>query len=111
MSNEELIARARKSYRSLDGVVVVSPQLLSDLADALEAAEADISEYVELADRQSGLLRDTAIALHGPPPALTLWSHHDLPELAMAMKSERDAVLTILGDPIRLRAILAKATS
>lgn len=32
--------RAKKSYRSLDGVVVVSPRLIADLVDALEAAEA-----------------------------------------------------------------------
>ena len=40
MSNDELIARARKSYRSLDGVVVVSPHLIKDLADALESIPA-----------------------------------------------------------------------
>jgi len=34
---QNLIARARKSYRTLDGVIVVSPRLVKDLADALEA--------------------------------------------------------------------------
>lgn len=34
----ELIDRLRKSFRSLDGVVVVSPRLLAEVADALEAA-------------------------------------------------------------------------
>ena len=40
----ELIARARKSYRSLNGVIVVSPTLVADLADALEAAETTVAE-------------------------------------------------------------------
>lgn len=36
----ELIARARKSDRNLSGVIVVSPKLVAELADALEAAGA-----------------------------------------------------------------------
>lgn len=34
----DLVSRLRKAYRSLDGVVVVSPRLLAEAADALEAA-------------------------------------------------------------------------
>lgn len=34
----ELIVRARKSYRSLAGLIVVSPRLVSELTDALEEA-------------------------------------------------------------------------
>ncbi|RLP68370.1 hypothetical protein D9V30_10295 [Mycetocola reblochoni] len=37
--NKKLIEEARGKFRSLDGVVVVSPRLLSRLADALEAAK------------------------------------------------------------------------
>jgi len=44
--HSDLIARARKSYRSLDGVVVVSPRLLADLADALEDATRDVIAWV-----------------------------------------------------------------
>ncbi|RLP70883.1 hypothetical protein D9V30_00150 [Mycetocola reblochoni] len=38
-SDKKLIEEARGKFRSLDGVVVVSPRLLSRLADALEAAK------------------------------------------------------------------------
>jgi PTH2 family peptidyl-tRNA hydrolase len=40
MDNAELAARLRGSYRSLHGVVVVSPRLLEAAAEAIEAAEA-----------------------------------------------------------------------
>lgn len=44
----DLIARARKSYRTLDGIVCVSPRLLADLADELEASagEAENLRYL-----------------------------------------------------------------
>jgi hypothetical protein len=34
----ELLARARRSYRSLSGGIFISPILVADLADALEAS-------------------------------------------------------------------------
>lgn len=40
-----LIAEARGSYRSLDGLVCVSPGLLARLADALEAVTAEPEWY------------------------------------------------------------------
>lgn len=42
MNRTDLIQTARGKYKSLDGLVVVSPRLLSDLADALEQADTDI---------------------------------------------------------------------
>lgn len=38
--------------------------------------------YPELTDRLSQLLRGVADALKGPPPELTTWGWHDLPERA-----------------------------
>lgn len=52
--------------------------------------EAETEELRDLADRQAGLLSRTAIAIRGPEPDLTRWSHHDLPELAAAMRKQRD---------------------
>lgn len=51
------------------------------LADAYEG-------YPELVDRQAALLRGVADALNGPPPPLTSWSYHDLPEKAQALVAE-----------------------
>ena len=42
VNRTDLIQTARGKYKSLDGLVVVSPRLLSDLADALEQADTDI---------------------------------------------------------------------
>ena len=43
-----------------------------------------------LAERQADLLSRTAIAIRGPEPDLTRWSHHNLPDLAAAMRQQRD---------------------
>lgn len=52
--------------------------------------EAEVAELHDLAGRQADLLSRTAIAIRGPEPDLTRWSHHDLPELAAAMRKQRD---------------------
>ena len=52
--------------------------------------EAEVAELRDLADRQAGLLSRTAVAIRGPEPDLARWSHHDLPELAAAMRKQRD---------------------
>ena len=54
------------------------------------------AENEALRERLSALLRNTAIALRGPEPELTRWSWHDLPELATALKAQRDALLEAL---------------
>ena len=68
-----------------------------DVREALDASqgqakqlEAEVAELRDLADRQAGLLSRTAIAIRGPEPDLTRWSHHDLPELAAAKRKQRD---------------------
>ena len=48
----------------------------------------EIAEYGPLLERQSQLLTGVANALKGPPPELTTWSHHDLPELAAAVVAD-----------------------
>lgn len=75
-------------------------QLLGELDEAraaLDASqgqvkqlEAEVAELRDLADRQAGLLSRTAVAIRGPEPDLARWSHHDLPELAAAMRKQRD---------------------
>ena len=75
-------------------------QLLGELDEAraaLDASqgqvkqlEAEVAELHDLAGRQADLLSRTAIAIRGPEPDLTRWSHHDLPELAAAMRKQRD---------------------
>jgi len=54
-------------------------------------AEDETAEYSALLTRQGDLLTGVANALNGPPPDLTTWSHHDLPEKAQAL-AERVAV-------------------
>lgn len=61
--------------------------------DALRKEEEALSKLV---GRQANLLRGVARALKGPPPEDTLWSHHDLPEVATAAIAERDARIAAL---------------
>ena len=75
-------------------------QLLGELYEAraaLDASqgqvkqlEAEAAELRDLAGRQVDLLSRTAVAIRGPEPDLTRWSHHDLPYLATAMRKQRD---------------------
>lgn len=50
----------------------------------IERLRADADENNALRERLAGLLAGVALALRGPPPPLTLWSWHDLPDRAAA---------------------------
>lgn len=49
-------------------------------------------ELLELAAKAAGYV----LGKHTPEPELTRWSWHDLPELATALKAQRDALLEAL---------------
>ncbi len=68
-----------------------------EAATELRRLYADAEESEALRERLSELLRNTAIALRGSEPELTRWSWHDLPELATALKAQRDALLKALN--------------
>ena len=57
-------------------------------------ARDDADEYDGILTRQGDLLTGTVNALKGDPPPLTTWSHHDLPELAAAVVTDRDRLRT-----------------
>jgi hypothetical protein len=57
---------------------------MSDYSEFLLAQE--LEENQQLRDRLSDLLNATANALHGGPKENGLWSFHDLPDLAAALK-------------------------
>ena len=65
-------------------------------AAELRRLHTDAEESEALRERLSELLINTAIALRGPEPELTRWSWHDLPDLAAALKAQRDALLEAL---------------
>jgi hypothetical protein len=44
----------------------------------------ELAEETYLRERLAQLLAGVAVSLKGPEPALTLWSYHDLPEIALA---------------------------
>lgn len=59
--------------------------------------EAEAAELRDLADRQADLLTRTAVAIRGPEPELTRWSHHDLPERAQQLSNQLEAKVAELA--------------
>lgn len=69
-----------------------------ELRTQLEAARAEIEELDALRNRQSELLSQTAIALRGPEPALTRYSHADIPSRVKTVVAELEAARGLLRD-------------
>jgi hypothetical protein len=68
---------------------------LAVVAKLAEARTEEEGNY-QLIMRQGQLLRGVANALKGDPPADTMWSVHDVVELASAMTGERNRYRMIL---------------
>lgn len=62
------------------------------MSEQIEALRAEIEEMDALLNRQGELLRQTAIALRGPEPDLTRYSHADIPARATTAVAELDAL-------------------
>ncbi|WP_296277832.1 hypothetical protein [Pseudomonas sp. UBA7530] len=67
----------------------------------IEALRAEIEELDTLRNRQSDLLSQTAIAVRGPEPALTRYSHADIPSRVKAVVADLEAVRGLLSGLIR----------
>lgn len=98
-SFESLLLRFKETTMVLVGVLNGTDQKAADDAAAEhQAARAAIYAHVDeirnefdemhaLIRKQSDLLTGVVNAIKGEPPELTLWSHHDAPELAAALAS------------------------
>ena len=77
-----------------------------DLAAAAELRrlQAESLESDALREKMSDILRHTAIALKGEPGEMTLHSWHDLPEVAMTLRYEVDAIAAIKEERDALRS-------
>jgi len=61
---------------------------------------ADADDYDWLADRHAAIITQVANALNGPPPPLTMWSHHDLGDKAeqlVAKASDTDGITKVIA--------------
>lgn len=74
-------------------VDLATPSAILSLLDELEGQRAEIEELDELRKRQSDLLSQSAVALRGPEPALTRYSHADIPSRVKTVIAERDKLL------------------
>lgn len=64
----------------------------------LVALRAEIEELDALKDRQSSLLSQAAIALRGPEPALTRYSHADIPSRVKMVVADLQELVALLRD-------------
>jgi hypothetical protein len=88
----KIMAEHRTHLSSVDGsgrCVVGYPTKTTELCAPDHCLTYRLAEehegYPELADLMSDTLRKVANALNGPPPELTSWSWHDLPERAQEL--------------------------
>lgn len=70
-------------------------EMCQALGRVLGQMNKDAEEAGALRDRLADILTRTAAALKGPPPDDTLWSWHDLPEIAAALRGERAEQIAI----------------
>ena len=91
--NKALLEKKTSAGRAYQNHIAWLEDQLAKARAALDASqgqvkqlEAEVAELRDLAD----ILSRTSVAIRGPEPDLTRWSHHDLPELAAAMRKQRD---------------------
>lgn len=77
----------------------------------VEALRAEIEELDALRNRQSDLLSQTAIALRGPEPPLTRYSHADIPSRVKTVVAELEAARGLLEQRIPCDVMLPPATT
>jgi hypothetical protein len=101
----KIMAEHRTHLSSVDGsgrCVVGYPAKTTELCAPDHCLTYRLAEehegYPELADLMSDTLRKVANALNGPPPELTSWSWHNLPEKAQELVekvAEQEIALTV----------------
>lgn len=71
-------------------IAAANPAAILSLLDEVVSQCAEIEELDALSSRQSDLLSQAAVALRGPEPALTRYSHADIPSRVKEVVDERD---------------------
>ena len=94
-----LAARPASDFTDVAELANYTLQLLAEIDELREHEEG----LHQLTQNQARILSATAIALRGPQPPLTLWSHHDVAELATAAVARAEAA------ELKLATILAWA--
>ncbi len=84
--------------RDLEAHLVHLAKQVADLAEEEETSYKVIA-------RQGALLTGVVNAIRGEPPSHVLWSHHDVPDLARALKAE----LLKLREALRVAVDCVKA--
>lgn len=95
---EKIESVSRSRTASGDALIVPIEKLREVLeAERAECEECDGGHLTKLIDRQAALLTAAVNALKGEPPKNTLWSHHDVAELATAMRARAETAEWMCG--------------
>ncbi len=87
---------------SLEVVLGDLPSYVNNLAIRVKRVEGECDAAEQTVGRPGEILRATADALKGPPPALSAHSWHDLPEVAARLRADLAAAQPVLAlDAIR----------
>lgn len=93
-----LAAQAVKTQRNQLEAELAEARLAMDVSQGqVKQLDAEAAELRDLAARQADLLSRTAVAIRGPEPELTRWSHHDLPERAQQLREQCDSLSGMLN--------------
>lgn len=92
----ELAKRKLIEALNLAGGSPLAFRAMTEVTIAIDKLAEEIEDMRALCDKLSDILTRTVNVLRGEPPPLTLWSWHDLPELASAAKQEAKKARTQL---------------
>jgi len=86
---------------SLEVVLGDLPSYVNNLAIRVKRVEGECDAAEQTVGRPGEILRATADALKGPPPALSAHSWHDLPEVAARLRADLAAAQPVLALGLR----------
>ena len=87
-STAEAVALTRLYLAAADAAFIAAArEAVPALIAMVRERDEEIAEYDAILTREGDLLTGVANALHGPPPPLVSWSHHDLPAAVAALRN------------------------
>lgn len=94
------IVAAVNQHARLFETVIAQADEIKRLTAERDAARKDVDEAETLVSKQAALLTGVANALRGDPAPLASHGHHDLPERAAAVVSERDRLQRVCSEAL-----------
>ena len=75
--------------KALNLIIEKQGKVIEELEADKAELETELGESADLVEKQSKLLTGVVNAIKGEPPELTLWSHHDAPDLVAGLVTDK----------------------